>query len=180
MSCRNVRLLGGSQMTGMLELLCESRYDVDAIPGVECRRMGARWIGSGLTHGILPRSRRSRALDHGEGTDEIGGCRQCRVPARPVRVDDRRRAGTARESAARLARSANRCLLGDGEARFTDRGPTQISLGGLASLSDLTAKAGVDVDMRRFRLNFSVDGIDEWGEMDWVGKRLRIGESRGD
>ncbi len=68
-------------------------------------------------------------------------------------------------------------LLGDGEARFTDRGPTQISLGGLASLSDLSAKAGVDVDMRRFRLNFSVDNVDEWGEMDWVGKRLRIGES---
>ena len=44
-------------------------------------------------------------------------------------------------------------LLGDGEARFTDRGPTQISLGGLASLGDLSAKAGVDVDMRRFRLN---------------------------
>ena len=68
-------------------------------------------------------------------------------------------------------------LLGDGEARFTDRGPTQISLGGLASLSDLSEKASVNVDMRRFRLNFSVDGIDEWGEMDWVGKRLRIGES---
>ena len=68
-------------------------------------------------------------------------------------------------------------LLGDGAARFTDRGPTQISLGGLASLADLSAKAGVDVDMRRFRLNFSVDGVDEWGEVDWVGKRVRIGET---
>ena len=68
-------------------------------------------------------------------------------------------------------------LLGDGAARFTDRGPTQISLGGIAALSDLSEQAGVDVDMRRFRLNFSVDGLDEWGEMDWVGQRLRIGES---
>ncbi len=68
-------------------------------------------------------------------------------------------------------------LLGDGAARFTDRGPTQISLGGLASLADLSAQAGVDVDMRRFRLNFSVDGLEEWGEMEWVGQRLRIGES---
>ena len=68
-------------------------------------------------------------------------------------------------------------LLGDGAARFTDRGPTQISLGGLASLADLSAKAGVDVDMRRFRLNFSVDGVDEWGEFDWVGQRVRIGET---
>ena len=38
-------------------------------------------------------------------------------------------------------------------------------------------KAGVDVDMRRFRLNFSVDGVDQWGEFDWVGKRLKIGET---
>lgn len=68
-------------------------------------------------------------------------------------------------------------LLGDGEARFTDRGPTQISLGGLASLADLSNKAGVDVDMRRFRLNFSVDGLDQWSEFDWVGKRIKIGES---
>lgn len=68
-------------------------------------------------------------------------------------------------------------LLGEGEARFTDRGPTQISLGGLASLADLSEKAGVDVDMRRFRLNFSVDGVDQWGEFDWVGKRLKIGKT---
>ena len=68
-------------------------------------------------------------------------------------------------------------LLGDGASVFTDRGPTQISLGGLGSLADLSAKAGVAVDMRRFRLNFSVEGIAEWGEFDWVGKRLKIGET---
>ena len=68
-------------------------------------------------------------------------------------------------------------LLGNGEARFTDRGPTQISLGGLASLADLSKKASVDVDMRRFRLNFSVEGVGEWGEFDWVGNRIRIGDA---
>ena len=68
-------------------------------------------------------------------------------------------------------------LLGDGASRFTDRGPTQISLGGLGSLADLSDKAGMDVDMRRFRLNFAVDGVEQWGEFNWVGKRLRIGES---
>lgn len=68
-------------------------------------------------------------------------------------------------------------LLGDGESRFTDRGPTQISLGALSSLADLARTAGVDVDMRRFRLNFSVDGVPTWGEFDWVGKRLRIGDT---
>ncbi len=68
-------------------------------------------------------------------------------------------------------------LLGDGAARFTDRGPTQISLGGLASLADLSDQADVEVDMRRFRLNFAIDGLDAWGEFDWVGRRLQIGET---
>ena len=68
-------------------------------------------------------------------------------------------------------------LLGDGQSRFTDRGPTQISLGGLASLADLSDQADVEVDMRRFRLNFAIDGLDAWGEFDWVGRRLQIGET---
>ena len=63
-------------------------------------------------------------------------------------------------------------LLGDGESRFTDRGPTQISLGASSSLADLSEHAGVEVDFRRFRLNFEVDDIDAWGEMDWVGKQV--------
>lgn len=67
-------------------------------------------------------------------------------------------------------------LLGDGESRFTDRGPTQISLGASSSLSDLSGRAGVDVDFRRFRLNFEVDDVDAWGEMDWVGKQVTVGQ----
>ena len=66
-------------------------------------------------------------------------------------------------------------LLGDGESRFTDRGPTQISLGASSSLADLSEHAGVDVDFRRFRLNFEVDDIDAWGELDWVGKQVAVG-----
>lgn len=66
-------------------------------------------------------------------------------------------------------------LLGDGESRFTDRGPTQISLGASSSLADLSEHAGVEVDFRRFRLNFEVDDIEAWAEMDWVGKQARIG-----
>ena len=67
-------------------------------------------------------------------------------------------------------------LLGDGESRFTDRGPTQISLASRASLDDLSGQAGVEVDFRRFRLNFEVDDIGAWEEMDWVGQRVRIGD----
>ena len=68
-------------------------------------------------------------------------------------------------------------LLGDGSSVYTDRGPTQISLGALSSLSELSERAGVPVDMRRFRLNFAIDDVAAWGKMEWVGKRLRIGES---
>ena len=67
-------------------------------------------------------------------------------------------------------------LLGDGASRFTDRGPTQISLASNASLADLSERAGGEIDMRRFRLNVALDGAGAWEEFDWVGKRVRIGE----
>ena len=67
-------------------------------------------------------------------------------------------------------------LLGDGSSRYTDRGPTQISLAALDSLSDLSAAAELDVDFRRFRLNFAVEDAAAWSEFDWVGHRARIGE----
>ena len=66
-------------------------------------------------------------------------------------------------------------LLGDGSSRYTDRGPTQVSLAGLESLADLTSVAGVDVDFRRFRLNFALEGPAAWDEFNWVGQRLRVG-----
>lgn len=68
-------------------------------------------------------------------------------------------------------------LLGDGSTRFTDRGPTQISIGAVESLAALTAAAKVDVDMRRFRFNFVVAGGEAWDDFGWAGERLRIGET---
>ena len=68
-------------------------------------------------------------------------------------------------------------LLGDGSSRFTDRGPTQISLASNASLADLSERAGGEVDMRRFRLNLALDGVAAWDEFDWVGRSLQIGEA---
>ena len=67
-------------------------------------------------------------------------------------------------------------LLGDGASRFTDRGPTQISLASRESLADLGAACGREIDMRRFRLNLALEGVGAWEEFDWVGRRLRIGE----
>lgn len=66
-------------------------------------------------------------------------------------------------------------LLGDGSSRYTDRGPTQISLAALDSLHDLSKAADREVDFRRFRLNFSLDSTEAWSEFDWVGRRARIG-----
>ena len=68
-------------------------------------------------------------------------------------------------------------LLGDGESLFTDRGPSQVSIGSLASLAALAEAAGAEVDMRRFRSNIVIDGGEAWEEFGWAGKRLRIGET---
>ena len=67
-------------------------------------------------------------------------------------------------------------LLGDGSSRYTDRGPTQVSLAALDSLEELGAVGGGEVDFRRFRLNFAVEEAEAWSEFEWVGRRARIGD----
>lgn len=66
-------------------------------------------------------------------------------------------------------------LLGDGRSRFPDRGPQQISLAGEASAHDLAQRVGATVDLRRFRLNLVLRGVDAWAELSWAGRRLQIG-----
>lgn len=66
-------------------------------------------------------------------------------------------------------------LLGNGRSRFTDRGPQQISLAGEASGLDLARQAGAAVDLRRFRLNLVLRGLDAWAELAMAGRRLQIG-----
>ena len=70
-------------------------------------------------------------------------------------------------------------LLGDGAKRDSPTGdPRRFRWADWLRSPTCLQKAGVDVDMRRFRLNFSVDGLDEWGEFEWVGKReCKIGET---
>jgi uncharacterized protein len=49
---------------------------------------------------------------------------------------------------------------------------------GTASLRAIARASGVgDVDGRRFRMNFGVDGLDEHEEDDWLGRRVRLGEA---
>jgi hypothetical protein len=49
---------------------------------------------------------------------------------------------------------------------------------GTASLRAMARILGVDeVDGRRFRMNFGIDGLREHEEDEWLGRRVRIGEA---
>ena len=49
---------------------------------------------------------------------------------------------------------------------------------GTASLGAIARVSGVEeVDGRRFRMNFGVDGLDEHEEDEWLGRRVRLGEA---
>ena len=52
------------------------------------------------------------------------------------------------------------------------------SLLSTASLGALAAELGVpDVDSRRFRMHFGIDGVEAHAEDGWIGRRVRIGEA---
>ena len=49
---------------------------------------------------------------------------------------------------------------------------------GTGSLRAMARQLGVDeVDGRRFRMNFGIDGLGEHEEDEWVGRRVRLGEA---
>ena len=49
---------------------------------------------------------------------------------------------------------------------------------GTGSLAALARALGVDeVDERRFRMNFGIDGLGEHQEDEWLGRRVRLGEA---
>jgi uncharacterized protein YcbX len=49
---------------------------------------------------------------------------------------------------------------------------------GTASLRAIARVTGVDeVDGRRFRMNFGIDGLGEHEEDEWLGRRVRLGEA---
>jgi uncharacterized protein YcbX len=67
-------------------------------------------------------------------------------------------------------------VVGDGRTpRYQDNVAGQITLHGRASLAALAEAAGGDVDERRFRHNMVVEGAAPWEELDWLGRRIRIG-----
>ena len=60
---------------------------------------------------------------------------------------------------------------------FTDVEQAHISLASTASLRSLEEMAGQSLDLTRFRMNVWIDGLAPWEELDWVGRKIRIGEA---
>jgi uncharacterized protein YcbX len=65
-----------------------------------------------------------------------------------------------------------------GQFRFTDHPLGQVSIINLASVADLSAKMGVELDPLRFRGNLYVEGWPAWAENDWEGRELMVGWAR--
>lgn len=68
-------------------------------------------------------------------------------------------------------------VVGDGTTpRYQDNEAGQITLHGRASLRALAEAAGVEeLSELRFRSNIALEATEPWEELDWVGRRVRIG-----
>jgi uncharacterized protein YcbX len=67
-------------------------------------------------------------------------------------------------------------LVGDGETpRFHDRKAHHVTLVNRASLDALAGRFGAEVDERRFRMNVTIDGLEAWVELEWIGRTIHIG-----
>jgi len=75
-------------------------------------------------------------------------------------------------------RAQPKALVAAPDRGMTDSPFPSISILNLASLAELSTKAGTPMAPARFRGNIWLDGVDAWEEFDWIGKTLRIGEAR--
>ena len=68
-------------------------------------------------------------------------------------------------------------VIGDGATpRYHDNEAGQLTLHGRASLGALASAAGdAELSELRFRSNVAIEGTEAWQELDWVGRRIRIG-----
>lgn len=108
------------------------------------------------------------------------------APGRPAfagRLDD---AAEARAFADWLAatlpaddlRGPLRVMPSGGAFRFMDHPLGHVSILNLASVRDLSAKIGVELDPLRFRANLYVEGWAPWIENAWEGKEMMVGWAR--
>jgi hypothetical protein len=63
------------------------------------------------------------------------------------------------------------------KTRYQDREAGHISIVSQATIDNLSEIAGTSIDVRRFRPNIVVDGIPAWGEFEWVGRQIKIGNA---
>ena len=61
---------------------------------------------------------------------------------------------------------------------FMDSKDRTVSLINLATVRALEAKWGWPLDLRRFRGNLYIDGVEPWAEHQWIGATLVIGGAR--
>jgi hypothetical protein len=71
-----------------------------------------------------------------------------------------------------------RLLDGNGW-RFLDHPLGHVSILNLATVRDLEARLGRQIDPMRFRANLHVDGWPAWAELEWEGRELELGTARG-
>jgi len=91
----------------------------------------------------------------------------------PVRVVD----GPWSEAISDFAGRTLRLVRPPGPAPDRMRGGAATLLG-TASLEAMARVLGIDeVDGRRFRMNFGIDGLEKHEEDDWLGRRVRLGDA---
>jgi uncharacterized protein YcbX len=54
---------------------------------------------------------------------------------------------------------------------------SHVLVANLATIAAFGLEAGIDMDRRRFRANFYVDGLEPEQEVTWVGRRIRAGSA---
>jgi uncharacterized protein YcbX len=94
-----------------------------------------------------------------------------------ITVDVRVVTGPWSEAISDFAGRDLRLVGGSGPAPDRRRSGAATLLG-TGSLQAIARVLGVDdVDERRFRMNFGIDGLGEHGEDEWLGRRVRLGEA---
>jgi uncharacterized protein YcbX len=73
------------------------------------------------------------------------------------------------------ARGPLKMIAAPATHRFTDHPQGQVSVINLASVRDLEARLGVEIDPLRFRANLYVEGWPAWVENDWADQTLTLG-----
>ena len=129
------------------------RHFLQSAAGPSLMAVGASWDGEALT------------LSH---------------PDRPdLRIDPDRDGDALREWVAPIwpdERPAPARLVRAPERSMADNGWASVSIVNMASVDALTEAAGAPIDVRRFRANLAVEGLEPWEEWGWIGRRLRAGE----